>query len=145
MTFFLFGICQKKDSPCTSIFNTMSSTDPTDYATTCDAPGTRFGARQKLMSSLIMGVIAFIVFGIFSSPLLYFVTSFLGSSKLAKAHNGRDIRFPTVTGNLLHAMVAGLVTLLIGYLIMMPWENDKCCKPMQKPKPKAMDMIRGRT
>ena len=89
-----------------------------------------------------MGLIAFIVFGIFSSPLLYAATSFLGSRRTVTS-NGQTLHLPTVTGNLLHAIVAGLVTFLLGYLIMLPWKYDKCCKPMKKPITLAMARVRA--
>lgn len=85
----------------------------------CDEKCKKFGSSQKFYASLSVGLIAMVVFLLFSSNLSYKLTGLIGVT-------------PGTVGVIVHSVVAGLVAVLVGYLIMQPWKEPTCsCPPVE--------------
>ena len=86
----------------------------------------RFGYRQKVYASLWSALAALIAAFIVFSPVMFRVTSFLGTAtQLQGAAFGYA---PTWVGWLVHTVVAAAVTVGFALLFMQPWKKpvDMC-------------------
>jgi len=104
-----------------------SSTQP------CGLGCTLYDTKEKWMTSLWVGLTAFIVFFIFASPVLYRITSFLGTTILCKENKKAAAkRAPSWWGWFLHSLIAGGVAIPIAYGFMelqTRGKKDQCCCP----------------
>jgi hypothetical protein len=92
----------------------------------CPQHCNKFDNTKKFYASLSVGLIALIVFLVFSSKWAYQLTGHI----LDTYEKGSDGATPTTTGLIVHGVVAGLVAVGLGFLIMMPWKKAKCVCPM---------------
>ena len=84
----------------------------------------KFGFSQKFNASVMVGLITMIVFLIFSSQSAYKLTN--DNLKLNTYVDESNGQTPTTNGKWIHSVVAGLIAVLISFIIMEPWKKAMC-------------------
>jgi hypothetical protein len=85
-----------------------------------------------MKASLWVGLTVFICFLIIGSPYVYKLTSALKLRTSVACPSGPLKIAPSWFGWILHTVVAALLGLVVGYLFMKPWEDEKCICPQTK-------------
>ena len=90
----------------------------------------RFGLSQKFNASVMVGLISMMVFILISSNFAYKITN--DNLKLGTYDSKSDVIIPTTNGKWIHSVVAGLLALLLGFVVMEPWKKIMCDKNVKK-------------